>query len=707
MAFNIAIYDVITCRFILDSQNILYLMQIDKLQLIMGIIKRVLLLLICSSFLNACVKPPKSIADDDSKEYFDFKTIGNYNLNINYNLKSETPVEFYVYDEYPFKAAGSEYEGETFREDLSPVLKGFTDIKGKYSGIITIKNAVKQLYLFSPTIGVPQVLKSSFTANAFSLDTSNPLNYMESGISAPFISTKGLSGLAQDAIIAEGYHSLGTWTLSGVPSYLISPNAILPAAMINDLNSSLPENKKVPDLNPHFIVNENTRSFSIESNAKVELVFIHEGASMKNVLGYFHFPTGNPPRSASEITKIIAFPNVSYAGSGGNLSTGNRVQLKYWDGSNYQETFPAGVSIGWFIIAFGFNSEGKILTKNPHYYSFSEFNPETDANLKAHCVVIFDSARKVYVIGFEDQLRTKSDNDFNDALFYVNVTPEGSVQSSIFPQLKKSSDSDGDGIPDDRDEFPNDAKTAYTNYYPSYNGYNTLAFEDLWPNRGDYDMNDVVVSYNSAHYMNSSNRVVKTIDKIRPIWSGGILDVGFGYQLGVASTAIKSVGKSSDFKDNSFKYSLSSNGTENQQSKATILVFDNITELGLNGAVKPYFNMEVTFNSPVSVSDLTTPPYNPFIIINKNRGMEVHMPNYRPTDRADFKLFGTYNDKSQPSLSRFYVSDAEMPWGILIPGEFKYPAERLSIVNYYPNFLQWAKSFGAEFPDWYLYPSNK
>lgn len=87
--------------------------------------------------------------------------------------------------------------------------------------------------------------------------------------------------------------------------------------------------------------------------------------------------------------------------------------------------------------------------------------------------------------------------------------------------------------------------------------------------------------------------------------------------------------------------------------------------------------------------------------------MEVHMPNYRPTDRADFKLFGTYNDKSQPSLSRFYVSDAEMPWGILIPGEFKYPAERLSIVNYYPNFLQWAKSFGAEFPDWYLYPSNK
>jgi LruC domain-containing protein len=108
---------------------------------------------------------------------------------------------------------------------------------------------------------------------------------------------------------------------------------------------------------------------------------------------------------------------------------------------------------------------------------------------------------------------------------------------------------------------------------------------------------------------------------------------------------------------------------------------------------------------PVFGEYFKTPPYNPFIVVNVNgsRGREVHMPNYKPTDLADVRQLGTANDRSAPLLNRYYVSDNEMPFAILIPGNFDYPEESVSITTYYPRFLEWAKSFGVKYPDWYLY----
>jgi len=53
-------------------------------------------------------------------------------------------------------------------------------------------------------------------------------------------------------------------------------------------------------------------------------------------------------------------------------------------------------------------------------------------------------------------------------------------------------DSDGDGIQDADDDFPNDPARAFINFFPAA-GYGSLAFEDLWPGKGDYDFNDLVV----------------------------------------------------------------------------------------------------------------------------------------------------------------------------------------------------------------------
>ncbi|OFY41117.1 MAG: hypothetical protein A2X18_12220 [Bacteroidetes bacterium GWF2_40_14] len=662
--------------------------------------KKIFFLSFCIFVLSSCLKlSPNN--QEDPKVYFDFATTGNYSFSLDYKTSFNSPIVFYIYDEYPFVPVANDPDREVFKTGLNPILKGITENFGKYTGIVNIKKTVNQLYVYSTTLGVPQLLKSSFANNKFTVDASSTASYITAAVDVKSSEMITLNGSI------PGYTTLGTWNSSGRPNYLMSPNATISAGLINVVNSSLPEGTRVPERNPQFITNGASSALRIIEDATVEVVFIHEGADYRNALGYFHYPTSSPPSSISSISRIIAFPNVSYSGSGGGLASGNRVQLQYWNGTTLTNVFPAGTSIGWFIAANGWNSNGTINQSAQHYYSLEQFNPETNSLLRPHNVLLYDPQRQLVVLGFEDLNRAfGSDDDFNDAVFYAVGTPVTAIDYDDLPVVVDPTDTDGDGIPNDRDEFPNDPDVVYSTHYPSLNTYHSVAYEDLWPSRGDYDMNDVVVSYNSTHFLNGANKIVKITDRIKPLWSGGILDVGFGYQMGVSSSSVSSVNKTSTFTDNSFRYQLSANGTEQSQSKATIMVFDNVTTLGLTGTgAKPVFNIDIRFTSPVTIDQVTTPPYNPFIVVNNNsRGREVHLPNYLPTELADSRQLGSANDKSDPSQNRYYVSDDAMPFAILIPENFEWPTESVNIGVYYPKFLQWAKSLGVDYPDWYLYP---
>ena len=282
-------------------------------------------------------------------------------------------------------------------------------------------------------------------------------------------------------------------------------------------------------------------------------------------------------------------------------------------------------------------------------------------------------------------------------------------------------DTYGDGVPDTEDDYPTDQYRAYNNFYPA-SGQSTLAFEDLWPSAGDYDLNDVVVGYSFKIVTNASDNVVDMIGTFVLRASGAGLHNGFGFQLpnvdptSVISTTGYQILPSSG-------YTLGSNGLETGQTFATIIVFDDFFRFvvpagggtGVNTTAGqtpvPYDTITVTMafmnngtpgaGGAVSITTLNISEFNPFIIARMERGREIHLPDYEPTNKADPQYFGIEDDDSNPSIDKYYKTAGNLPWALNIYEEFDYPLEEVSVTSAYLKFGDWVQSNGAQFPNWY------
>lgn len=271
-------------------------------------------------------------------------------------------------------------------------------------------------------------------------------------------------------------------------------------------------------------------------------------------------------------------------------------------------------------------------------------------------------------------------------------------------------DSDNDGVADKVDEFPSDPSKAASSYYPSAGQYGTLAFEDLWPNYGDYDFNDLVVDYQYQQYLNASNKVVELDANFVTRARGGSHETGLGFQLDLTPGDIQSVTGTRYFTN---QISTNANGTEAGQSKATIIVYDASSEILDNPGYSfvntrssdPYVapdttRISVTLGSPVSEANLGSGPFNPFIFVDETRGREVHLAGTSPTDLADQNLFGNGVDNTSLTGST-YQSTSNLPWAINVVGGFRYPEEKTDVVQVYNLFDNWAQSGGSSASDWY------
>lgn len=497
---------------------------------------------------------------------------------------------------------------------------------------------------------------------------------------------------------------MGNYTNWGVPRYL-APKDQITNELMSQINTALPENRPVPTYHPEYLYDVNRQNLTLVEDADVWVTFVSEGAGYTNALGYYTYHRDFPPQSVDDIEECnIIFPNASFRGSGGRLKSGSKV---------YLGNFTAETVIGWVLLRNGWNQTSQTVGMGAGaIYSDKILNPESNEDHRQHVVLLHNEGDDTFVISFEDLIRPGGDNDFNDAIFYATVDPVDAVETINFPPLDSDpTDTDGDGIEDGIDEYPTDPELAFNNYYSSLDHFGTLAFEDLWPSKGDYDFNDLILDYNFNRITNAQNNVVKLEAKFVVRAIGASLHNGFGFEMeGIDPSDIEYINGQNLLNDIII---TNANGTEAGQNNATVIVFDDAWDHGHANTkenqefiVPDTMLITIKLSSPMDVADFGLAPFNPFIFVDGERGREVHLANYEPTDLVDASYFGQYSDRTNPAEGKYYKTEFNLPFGLNIASKLDYAIEKSPINDAHLKFINWIETSGSNYQDWYMNKSG-
>ncbi|NCD70305.1 LruC domain-containing protein [Mucilaginibacter agri] len=656
--------------------------------------------------------PVNKIAPDG----FNFATSKNVSLNLSLKDNGNSALAGIVVSVY---APGS----------TDALFRAVTDKSGNISAKLTVPAYYDKLVIDPAYIGLMHNATAVINNNAVTATIGGSTGYsgdiMPDAINNTAASTATgsvrINGLlTTDFGYPTGYTTSNAFkspTNLGRPAYLEATGDVIDASLLSYVNASLPEGTPLTTTHPSYLATTAVNTINVTATSDVWVTFVSEGAGYQNTLAYYTYSTANPPTLSSGGTLLggidkvtYIFPNASSSGSGGGLISGDKVKLG---------TFSAGTSIGFVLLQNAWTGSG-VSTTGTKFYSQDSFNPENTAALRKHSVMLYDDVHKLYLLGFEDTNRQTggSDNDFNDLVVYATANPITAISGTNVATIDRGGDTDGDGVADAQDAFPNDPTRAYISYYPTSSTYATLAFEDNFPTKGDYDMNDLLVNYQYAFISNASNQVVELKGNFNVGAAGASFHNGFGVQLPVAASAVSSVTGQQAI---SGYIQFASNGVEAGQTKAVIIPFDNHEALIKNPDGAYFINtlttkdkvtngktaaIDINFASPVAASTLTVSAFNPFLISNLRRGYEVHLPNFAPTDKATTTLFGTGDDNSSPSTGRYYLSKENWPWAISFSDTFSWPIETIPINQAYLHFSDWASSSGTNYIDWYTNTSS-
>lgn len=271
-----------------------------------------------------------------------------------------------------------------------------------------------------------------------------------------------------------------------------------------------------------------------------------------------------------------------------------------------------------------------------------------------------------------------NESDFNDFTFVVTTDPQQAIDHEDVPPLP---------TPPYYLQNTEDPKTG------------TLLFEDNYPEAGDYDMNDFVVTY-ALRRVTYIHFDPNTGTSTPPLYLGAV-DYAFTPKHDGAW-----YGCSFDFMLNDVHetpvhvYDLASNQTMGGLSEETIT---GTVDLGFTW--ERYGEGDATDCQPTGTRWLADEYtidriFNPFITTNE-KGYEIHLTKQKPSQNA--KLDGL----DEAALNYVLATDDKHPYAADIPTQnYQIVTEQMTIDQFYPDFVKWVESDKTTNKDWYLHPAQ-
>tara|TARA_B100001059_G_scaffold122091_1_gene122089 strand:- start:329 stop:2437 length:2109 start_codon:yes stop_codon:yes gene_type:complete len=277
-----------------------------------------------------------------------------------------------------------------------------------------------------------------------------------------------------------------------------------------------------------------------------------------------------------------------------------------------------------------------------------------------------------------------------------------------------------------------------------HSNYYTAAFEDNWPEVGDFDLNDVVVYYRTT--IISKDDAVLRMDL-----TGTILAYGASYGNGLAwklngfdesdiDLQTARVQKNGATRVDVSPFTGEDKAVASPGGDLVVVASLNLrNDLPINAECMFHrtnpscsptlesdqmtFSISLPFisgNEPTVSSLMPLSGFDPFIFgpgegqyhgdsftTSPGKDLEIHTADFPPTSRGTLvsDFYGIAQDDSDPSSDKYYRTTQNMPWGILISSPWNHPSEYIDISEAYPEFAEWATSGGVSKPTWYQNPN--
>lgn len=246
------------------------------------------------------------------------------------------------------------------------------------------------------------------------------------------------------------------------------------------------------------------QTITLTEDASIAIAFVASKSGTAAALGYYYYE--DTPTSVSELNPILIFPNVqdgawNVTGQQAGVRRGTNVQLYYYgpsdnmDKANKTNVFPAGTKIGFIFMGRAWTDEYQdrycdhnrwgFDTNTAHYSTTTKgiyngiYNVSSDGTQFSGSAMYAPSDEEI-IFSFED-----SNNDYNcsDCIFALRTNPLNAYSGVT------------------RVSGVMETKTLNSDVY---------AFEDMWPDEGDYDMNDVIVQVDQSKMSQTFTSITTT-----------------------------------------------------------------------------------------------------------------------------------------------------------------------------------------------------